>query len=99
MGQKVKKDRKSWLKVKWTHTFKDEPILIYSELGTDRSEIRKIEYFVGGAYGLASRDIEKGSTRLSTEPLPEVSKINEDPQFDAEVISEEEFNSVWDVYV
>ncbi len=96
---RMAKHKKSWLKVKWTHAFKDEPILIYSEIRGDGSETRKIEYFAGGAVGLASKDIEIGPTRLSSEPLPEMSRINEDPQFEAEFISEEEFDALWDVYV
>ena len=93
------KNSTSWLKVEWTHALKDEPYLIYAEINPDRFEVRKVEYFVGGAVGLASRSFERGSTRLGSVPLPEASKINEDAQFKAEEISEEDFNAIWDVYV
>ena len=95
----LKKGATSWLKVKWTHTSQDEPILIYSEINGDRFETRKVEYFVGGAVGLASRKFEKGPTQLGSVPLPEIAKINEDSEFESEEISEDEFNSIWDVYV
>ncbi len=95
----LKKGATSWLKVKWTHTSQDEPILIYSEIDGDRFETRKVEYFIGGAVGLASRRLEKGSTQLGSVPVPEIAKINEDSEFEAEEISEDEFNSIWDVYV
>ncbi|MDJ0908529.1 MAG: hypothetical protein QNI99_05025 [Woeseiaceae bacterium] len=95
----MKKGKTSWLKVKWTHTSTDEPILIYHEINPDRFEVRKVEYFVGGAVGLASRTLERGSTQLASIPIPELAEINEDPQFYAEEISGEEFNSIWDVYV
>ena len=85
--------------MKWTHTSQDDPILIYSEINSDRLETRKVEYFVGGAVGLASRKFEKGRTKLGSEPTPAVAKINEDSQFEAEEISDDEFNSIWDVYV
>ena len=85
--------------MKWTHTSQDDPILIYSEINSDRLETRKVEYFVGGAVGLASRKFEKGGTKLGSEPIPAVAKIKEDSQFEAEEISDDEFNSIWDVYV
>lgn len=95
----MKKKPKSWLRVEWTHTHKDEPYLVYSEIDPDRFEVRKVEYFVGGVVGIASRSVEIGSTQLGSVPVPETSKINEDAQFKAEEISEEDFNAIWDVYV
>lgn len=86
------------MKVKWIHTFSDEPILIYSELTSERYEARKVEYFVGGKYALASNELEQGDTSLSVSPVPEIAEINRDPQFQAEEITEGEFNAIWDVY-
>lgn len=95
----MKKDTTSWLKVEWTHTHNDEPYRIYSEIDSDRFEVRKVECFLGGAVGLASRSVERGSTRLGSTPIPDVSEINADAQFNAVEISEEAFNAIWDVYV
>ena len=95
----MKKGNTSWLKVTWIHTSRDQPVLINSEMNPDRFEVRKVEYFVGGAVGLASRKFEKGSTQLGTVPVPEIAKIKEDSEFEAEEISEAEFNSIRDVYV
>ncbi len=93
------KGPRTWIKVKWIHTFSDEPILIYSEIAADRYEKRKIEYFVGGKHALASEEFEQGDTQLGIAPIPDISEINRDPQFQAVEITEDEFNSVWDVYV
>ena len=88
-----------YISVKWTHTHSEEPVLILSELNGYNEECRKIEYFQDGSVGLASSKIMRGTTRLGNQPLPELAKINEDPQFDGKEIDEGEFNSIWEVYV
>ena len=85
------------MKVKWIHTFSHQPILIYSELTSKRYEARRVEYFVGGSYALASRNFEQGGTRLSSSRIPEIAEINRDSQFQVKEITEAEFNSIWDI--
>jgi hypothetical protein len=46
-------ERMIYIKVKWSHSFPDEPILLYSELDRERCEIRKVEAFPGGRMGYA----------------------------------------------
>ncbi|AJQ94835.1 DUF6881 domain-containing protein [Gynuella sunshinyii] len=85
-----------YLKIKWLHEFEDEPVLIYSELTDDRSEIRKVEVFPNGDYGYAYDGGIKGTTQLSETPLPTEQEIASDPQFEPRVIAKEEFNGVWE---
>lgn len=84
-----------YLKVKWVHEFDDEPVLLYSELADDRSEIRKVEVFPNGDYGYAYDGGSKGTTQLSETTLPSEQEIGSDPQFEPVVITADEFRQVW----
>ncbi|BBK14981.1 hypothetical protein OIPHN330_58520 (plasmid) [Citrobacter freundii] len=84
-----------YLKVRWVHTFHDEPALIYSELDDLRFEKRKVEVFPSGEYGYASDKKTKGTTRLSENEIPMEVEISCDPQFQIEATTKDEFESVW----
>jgi len=85
----------NYLKVRWLHDFDDEPVLLYSELADDRSEVRKVEVFPDGTYGYAYGENAKGTTQLSDTSIPSMDKIAEDLQFVPETIAKEEFEEVW----
>jgi hypothetical protein len=85
----------TYLKVKWNHSFPNEPALLYSELDRDRWEIRKVEVFPGGSMGYAGPDGAVEGTNLGVEPVPSVEEIAADPEFEPEVISKAEFEKVW----
>jgi hypothetical protein len=87
----------TYLKVKWIHSYPDEPVLIYSELDRERWELRKVEVFRSGRMGYAGPglEIEVGGAGLSTEPLPSFEGIADDPEFEPEVISKAEFEKIW----
>lgn len=85
-----------YIKVRWNHHFKDDPILLYSELDEDCFELRKVEIFKNGIYGFACKKYHSNNTRLSDEyPIPSLSEISKDPQFKPYYISKEEFEEVW----
>jgi uncharacterized protein DUF6881 len=88
-----------YVKVSWIHDFEDEPILLYSELDLSRHEIRKIEIYKDGSFGLASFNYEFGGTLLSSEPVPDTTEIGKDPQFIVHETSKEEFEAVWEEHV
>ena len=81
--------------VKWIHTFSNEPIWLYSELGDMRWEIRKVYMFPDGVFEYAGPNGNNGSTLLSFEPIPTLKEIASDPQFIANEISVDEFENVW----
>jgi hypothetical protein len=83
-----------YLKYIWFHNFKDEPMLVYSELDKDRNETRKVEFYKGGKIGCANDRIEH-NTFLGLEPFPSIDEINENEEFFAIEISSEEFEVVW----
>jgi hypothetical protein len=85
----------NYTRVKWNHTFPDEPVLIYSELDDERMEIRKVHIYPDGRkqFGDMS-DLDRVSI-LSTVPLPSISDINLMSEFDASEISKDEFERMW----
>jgi len=85
----------AYLKVKWIHTFSDEPVLLYSELDRERWEVRKVEVFPSGRMGYAGPGCAVGGTNLSKEPLPPFEQIADDPEFEPSVISKSEFDEIW----
>jgi hypothetical protein len=85
----------TYLKVKWIHSYPDQPVLIYSELDRERWELRKVEVFRSGRMGYADPEVEVGDTGLSEVPLPPLEKIADDPVFEPEIISKAEFEKVW----
>jgi hypothetical protein len=83
------------LKVKWIHSFTDEPLLLYSELDSERWELRKVEVFPDGRMGFAGPGVEVGGTRLGEVPFPSSAQIATDPQFEPVAISRAEFDVIW----
>ncbi|MEL6718922.1 MAG: hypothetical protein AAFO82_22640 [Bacteroidota bacterium] len=93
-----------YIKIKWEHSYECEPTLIYSELDSDRYEIRKIEIYPNGDIGYASEYINTKETSLGEEPFPEVdiyNKLNKevddewDEFLEAEVIEKSQFEDIW----
>ena len=81
--------------VEWSHDLEDEPYEIYSELDSDRREVRKIEFFRNGlcfSYGG-----ERGSFEaLSKDPFPaDLRSWNLDGQREAKAISRSFFQEIW----
>lgn len=83
-----------YVKYIWIHNFKDEPMLIYSELDKERYETRKVEFYKNGKIGCASDRVEH-HTFLGLEPMPSIEEINEDEEFFVIPISVEEFEIIW----
>jgi hypothetical protein len=89
----------NYIAVDWLHANPTEPIVLYSELGDDNTEIRKVEVFADGSAGFATATTQKGGTKLAIEPLPSIGEIGKDQQFLPRAISAEEFDRIWDKYV
>ena len=85
-----------YIRVKWNHANPDEPVWIFSELDAEGREIRKLECFRNGFCDFATADAFSGSAKLSTGPLPDLSKLAaRDPEFEPVEITKEEFEDVW----
>jgi len=85
-----------YLKVEWLHELQAEPIILYSELSDERSELRKVEVFRNGVLGYAYDVDSKGTTQLSETTLPSESEIASDAQFKPTIITKEEFEEIWE---
>ena len=84
-----------YLRVLWSHDFVDEPVELYSEIGPDGYERRKVERFRDGRLGWADEQHEVGGTGLGEVPVTSVDEINAQDEFQASVITAERFDRVW----
>lgn len=84
-----------YIKVKWIHSNADEPVLLYSELDKNRWETRKVEVFADGHCDYASFTESKGTSQLGEEPVPPLTQIASDSQFEPVEITEQEFEQLW----
>lgn len=88
-------DQNSYLLVRWIHDFQNEPTLLYSEVDSERMEIRKVEVFEGGSMSYADKYTKGEITLLGETPLPSIQEIAKDSQFKPSAITAEEFEMVW----
>ncbi len=84
-----------YIKVVWKHVPNEYPVVMYSELSTDRYEMRKVEIFFDGSSTYAYNDKSTGMTLLGELPVPSLSEIAEDSHFEPVEIDKEEFELVW----
>jgi hypothetical protein len=86
----------NYIKVNWAYSGSTKyPVVIYSEIDDQRWETRKVEVFPDGDKGYACSTESAGSTELGIEPLPALSDIASDLQFELIEITKEEFEDVW----
>ena len=87
----------TYIKTVWRHALPDEPTVLYSEIDSDRREVRKVEIFADGRVGRASTTFETPSTGTghAAIPYPELSEIASDPQFLPREITQAEFEEAW----
>jgi hypothetical protein len=84
-----------YIRVKWKHTNPDEPVWLFSELDKEGRELRKIECFKNGFCDYATPTESTGSAMLHSRPLPDLSVIARDPEFEPVEIPRDEFEKVW----
>lgn len=85
----------TYQKVIWQHDFVDEPVLLYSEMGDDGYETRKVDLYRDGRLDFAGEAASTGSTALGEVPTPSLTEIAADSQFLPFVIDIDEFEAVW----
>ncbi|HJT98022.1 MAG TPA: hypothetical protein VJ696_06870 [Rhodanobacteraceae bacterium] len=84
-----------YLKVRWVHRHSSDPVLLMSELDSDRYEARKIEVFADGRMGFAGPDQASDDTVLGERPVPPMTEIATDPQFVVEAFDGRVFEDAW----
>ena len=83
-------------RVRWHQDDPEYPVLIWSEIGADRYETRKVERYPDGHEERAGPGEEGVGTRLGDQPIPPLAEINADPEFDGEIMDAAEFDAAWE---
>ncbi len=84
-----------YIAVEWLHNEPDDPILLYSELGKSRGELRKVEVCRDGTLHFADVLHKTDQTALSLELIPSLEETASDPEFNPKAISQAEFEQIW----
>ena len=84
-----------YLYVKWVHKNPSDPVHLYSEVGEDSYERRKVEIYADGRKGFADSSEESGGTSLGVMPVPSLKEIAAQPEFEPKEIAQEEFQRIW----
>ncbi|MBF6077144.1 DUF6881 domain-containing protein [Nocardia beijingensis] len=84
-----------YLKAQWHHDFDDEPVELFSEIGDDGFEVRKVEVFRDGHRDWADSSSGTGTTELGQIPVPTPDELSAETEFTALQIDAEEFDEVW----
>lgn len=87
------------LKVRWHHQDHNDPVLLFSELGSDRYEVRKVDVFADGRMAYAREGEEVGDCILGEEATPPASEIFADAEFEVLDVDAVEFEHVWSAAV
>jgi uncharacterized protein DUF6881 len=94
----LKKDWKAgiwYLRVQWLGAGKDDPIEIFSEVGQDGYETRKVHRFADGRLEWTDKKHEFERTGLATVPVRTVEEIAAMGEFLPQTITREEFEAAW----
>jgi hypothetical protein len=82
-------------RVVWHHDFDDEPTVLWSEIGDDDLERRKVDEYRDGRLDYADEHGSTGSTVLADQPVPPLEQINADREFSGTAIAQAEFERAW----
>jgi hypothetical protein len=79
----------------WHHEVGGQPTVLWSEVGEDGYERRKVEEYRDGRLGYADGETSTGWTVLGDQAVPSLDEINRDYEFNAAAVSAEEFEAIW----
>ncbi|MBV9026901.1 MAG: hypothetical protein JO362_24595 [Streptomycetaceae bacterium] len=85
---------KYW-RVEWHHDFRDEPVVIYNEIGEDGYECRKVQKYRDGHLAWADEQYETDEIGLGEVPVGTLDEVNKQPEFSAVEITADEFTKIW----
>ena len=88
--------RMRYQRVTWQHDLEDEPTVLWSEIGEDGYELRKVDEYRDGRLDTADAHSSTGSTLLGDQKVPSLDEINRDTEFAGTTISQGLFETVWD---
>ena len=82
-------------RVVWHHESEDEPVVLFSEIGSDNYERRKVDQYRDGTLDYADGQRATGTTLLGDQEVPSLEEINADAEFSGEAIDAAAFERVW----
>jgi hypothetical protein len=82
-------------RVVWHHDLDDEPVVLWSEIGDDGYERRKVDVYRDGRLDYADESASTGTTVLGDQKMPSPAEINADDGFTATAVTRWEFDAVW----
>ncbi|MGX7761082.1 DUF6881 domain-containing protein [Streptomyces angustmyceticus] len=83
-------------KVIWHHDFKEEPVTLFSEIGEDGYETRKVQEYRDGHLLRTDGTNETAEIGLSEIPVGNIEDVAAQPEFSAFAISKSNFEAAWD---
>lgn len=86
-------------RVAWHHDLEHEPVVLFSEIGSDDYECRKVDEYRDGRLDYADGERATGSTLLGDQQMPPLETVNADPEFSGETIGAADFEAVWKLAV
>jgi enamine deaminase RidA (YjgF/YER057c/UK114 family) len=84
-----------YLKVVWHHDYPDEPVVIFSRIGDDGYEVRKVVHYRDGWSEWADESHESDTVGLSEVPVDSIEEIAAQAEFEPVVISSAQFEEIW----
>ncbi|MGR9190487.1 DUF6881 domain-containing protein [Rhizobium leguminosarum] len=84
-----------YVRVIWTINNPAEPCEILTEIDELNMETRKVHRYPDGHRERADAQNNDVDTELSYEPFPSIDEINQDPQFVASAMSQDDFEREW----
>lgn len=88
-----------YIDVNWFHEFQSEPYRYISEIDEDNNEIRRLEFFLDGSIGYASKRDSSSLTSLSVHKIPDIEEINAEEGYQGYVIDQADFEELWNKHV
>ncbi|MYT31950.1 MULTISPECIES: hypothetical protein [unclassified Streptomyces] len=82
-------------KVIWHHEFDEEPVILFSEIGDDGYEIRKVQEYRDGRLLYTDGTNETAEIGLSEIPVGDIEDVASQSEFSAFVISAADFEMIW----
>jgi hypothetical protein len=82
-------------RVTWHHDRDDEPLVLWSEIGDDDYERRKVDVYRDGRLDYADENASTGTTELGDQKVSPLHEINADDDFTATQVTRSEFDAIW----
>lgn len=84
-----------YVRVIWKINKPEHPVEILTEIDELNMETRKVHIYPDGHRERADEKNSDVDTELSYEPFPTIDEINDDPQFVASIMSQDDFEREW----